>query len=297
MLESRCPMSINNPALYDAAYCAIANSNAIWSNDAIPSDYAKMKDAATNIATEVDVLIPTIGTGPTLSELLLMGSIVKSTFNDRYALDMPSSFYATIASVIVAQWIEFGTGLQNSSLSTPSPFVYFLDTISDPIISDYFQLTPTTTFSANTEQIATATGTANATVQFEALGNPIAWIDQDPFGVPFVQQGQWVDDLYASVDQAASTTNLMVSFYSRSTTNVETHLFDITSPRVTLPTATSASNQSSEITYRVDPTDRLVVKVFALFTGTATATTASLYLQGSNASHIHTPIEINQQPT
>jgi len=256
-----------------------------------------MKVAATNIATEVDALIPTIGTGPTLSELLLMGSIVKSTFNDRYALDMPSSFYATIASVIVAQWIEFGTGLQNSSLSTPSPFVYFLDTISDPIISDYFQLTPTTTFSANTEQIATATGTANATVQFEALGNPIAWIDQDPFGVPFVQQGQWVDDLYASVDQAASTTNLMVSFYSRSTTNVETHLFDITSPRVTLPTATSASNQSSEITYRVDPTDRLVVKVFALFTGTATATTASLYLQGSNASHIHTPIERNQQPT
>ena len=290
-------MSINNPALYDTAYCAIANRNAIWSNDAVPSDYAAMRDAATNIATEVDALIATIPSGPTLSEILLMESIVKSTFNDRYAVDKLPSFYAAIATVIVAQWIEFGTGLQNSSLSTPSPFVYYLDTLSDPIISHYLQLTPTTTFSANTELVATATGTPNATVQFQSSGNPIAWIDQDPFGVPFVQQGQWVDDLYAAVNQAASTTNLKVSFYSRSTGNVETHLFDITSPRVTLPTANSASNQSSETTYSVDPTDRLVVKVFAVFSGTAVATTASLYLQGAHASHIHTPIEINQQPT
>lgn len=290
----------NNPALYDAAYSAIANSNAAWTNDAIPSDYATMKDAATNIATEVDALIPTIGTGPTLSELLLMMSIVKSTFNDRYAVDMPSSFYATIASVIVAQWIEFGTGLQDSYVPkpTPSAFVYYLNTLADPSIANYLQLTPSTTFESLTQGTATATGTPTSTVQFSVGGNPVSWIVQDAFGVPFVQQGEWSDDLYASVNQPVSTTNVRLSFYSRSTGGVETHLFDIASPRVTSATAAEASIEATETTYTVDPTDRLVVKAFAVFTGTTVSTTATLYFQGTtNASHIHTPIEQNTPPS
>jgi len=288
-------MPINNPALYDAAYCAIANSNAIWSNDAIPSDYAKMKDAATNIATEVDALIPTIGTGPTLSELLLMGSIVKSTFNDRYALDMPSSFYASIAAVIVAQWIEFGTGLQNNNVPTPSPFVYYLNSSSDPSIAHYLQLTPTSTFIVGSQATATATGTPSATVQFSVGGNPVAWIDQLPFGVPYVQQGEWVDDLYTAVSQAASGTNIKVSYYSRTTGGVETHLFDISSPSVTSTTAARSSAQAPQDTYLVNSTDRLVVKPFAVFSGSPIATTATLYFQGpTNASHIHTPVELTQ---
>jgi len=293
-------MSINNPALYDAAYSAIANSNAIWSNDAIPSDYASMKDAATNIATEVDALIPTISTGPTLSELLLMMSIVKSTFNDRYAVDMPSSFYATIASVIVAQWIEFGTGLQDGYVPkpTPSPFVYYLDTFTDPSISHYLQLTRSPVFILSTQATATATGTPSSTVQFSYSGNPVSWIDSDAIGVPFIQQGEWSDDLYASVNQPVSTTNLMVSFYSRSTGGVETHLFDITSPRVTSSTPAEVSIEATETTYTVSPSDRLVVKVFAVLTGSGVSTTATLYFQGTtNASHIHTPIEQTQQPT
>jgi hypothetical protein len=293
-------MSINNPALYDAAYSAIANSNAIWSNDALPSDYAAMRDAATNIATQIDVLIPTISTGPTLSELLLMTSIVKSTFNDRYALDMPSAFYATIASVIVAQWIEFGTGLQDSYVPkpTPSAFVYYLDSLTDPLIAHYLQLTPTTTFVPTTQATATATGTPTSTVQFAIGGNPVAWIVQDAIGVPFVQQGEWSDDLYASVNQPVSTTNIMLSFYSRSTGGVETHLFDITSPRVTSSTPVEASIEATEVTYTVDPTDRLVVKAFGVFTGTTVSTTATLYFQGTtNASHIHTPIEQTNPPT
>jgi hypothetical protein len=293
-------MSINNPALYDAAYSAIANSNAAWTNDAVPADYASMKDAATNIAREVDALIPTIGTGPTLSELLLMESIVKSTFNDRCALDMPSSFYAAIAATIVAQWIEFGTGLQDSYVPkpTPSAFVYYLDSLTDPLIAHYLQLTPTTTFVPNTQATATATGTPTSTVQLAVGGNPVAWIVQDAIGVPFIQQGEWSDDLYASVNQPVSTTNLMVSFYSRSTGGVETHLFDITSPRVTSSTPAETSIEATETTYTVSPSDRLVIKVFAVLTGSGVSTTATLYFQGTtNASHIHTPIEQTNPPT
>ena len=292
-------MSINNPALYDVAYSAIANSNAAWTNDAVPADYATMKAAATNIATEVDALIPTIGTGPTLSELLLMESIVKSTFSDRAAVDMPSSFYATIASVIVAQWIEFGTGLQDNyvPVPTPSAFVYYLDSITTSI-PNYLQLTPSTTFNPTTQGTATATGTPSSTVQFSVGGNPVAWVTTVALGVPFIQQGEWSDDLYASVNQPVSTTNVMLSFYSRTTGGVETHLFDITSPRVTSSTPAEASIESTEITYPVDPSDFLVVKAFAVFSGTTVSTTATLYYQGTtNASHVHTPIEQSNPPT
>ena len=291
-------MPINNPSLYDVAYCAIANSNAAWTNDNVPSDYATMRDAATNIAMEIDALIPTISPRPTLSELFLMESIVKSTFNDRAALDMSPAFYASIASVIVAQWLEFGSGLQDSSIATPSPFVYYLDSSSDPIIANYLQLTPTRAFTPSLEVTATATGTPSSTVQFKVGGNAVAWIAQDPFGVPYVQQGQWADDLYASVNQVVSTTNVKVSFYSRATSNVETHLFDITSPKVVSATAATANADAPEITYGVDPNDRLVVKVFAVFSGPAVATTATLYFQGLlNASHVHTPVEDHPQPT
>ena len=292
-------MTINNPALYDAAYCAIANSNAIWSNDAVPTDYASMRDAATNNASEIDALIPTIAPRPTLSEILLMESIVKSTFNDRYALDKSSAFYAAIAAVIVAQWIEFGSGLQDSAVATPSAFVYFLDSDADGVIANYYQLTPASLYvPSNTASAATAAGTPNSTVQFAVGGNPVAWIVATAIGGPYVQQGQWVDDLYAAVSQAVSTTNIKLSFYSRTTGGVETHLFDIMSPRVISPTAAVASSEAPETTYPIAPTDRLVVKAFAVFSGAAVAGTATLYFDGlTNASHIHTPIERNQQPT
>lgn len=292
-------MPINNPLLYDAAYCAIANSNSAWTNDAVPSDYAGMRDAATNIATEVDALIAPISPAPTLSEVLLMESIVKSTFASRYALDMPASFYAVIADTIVAQWIEFGSGLQSaySMQHTPSAFVYFFDTDSDGEIPNYFVLTNTPKYVSDTQAVATATGTPNATVQFIFSGNPIAWIAAEPLGVPYVQQGEWVSDLYASVSQANSTTNVILKFYARTTGNVENHLFDITSSRISSLTPAKAATQITEGMFSANPTDRLVVKAFAQFSGTAVPTTASLYFQGpTNATHVHTPVEASSPP-
>lgn len=285
-------MPINNPALYDSAFVAIANSNMAWLTNANPTDYAGQRNAASAIAAAIDALIPTIDPGPTLSQLLLMESIVEKTFITRFPL--AGTDFSSIAESIAAQFNEFTTGLQDPYVPIPpaSPFVYYLDSSSDPLIPNYLQLTPESSFTPSTQVTATATGTPTTTTQFVYSGNPVSWIAQQDFGVPFIQQGEWTNDFYASVNQPVSTTNLKVSFYSRTTGGVETHLFDIVSPRVTLSTPQEVSGEATEITYSVNPTDRLVVKVFGQFTGTTVSTTATLYFQGTTAaSHIHSPIQ------
>jgi hypothetical protein len=285
-------MTINNPALYDSAFVAIANSNMAWLTDTNPTDYAGQKNAASAIAAAIDALIPTIDPGPTLSQLLLMESIVEKTFITRFPL--VGTDFSAIAESIAAQFNEFTTGLQDPYVPIPpaSPFIYYLDSSPDPIIPNYLQLTPEGSFTPSTQVTATATGTPTTTTQFVYSGNPVSWIAQQDFGVPFIQQGEWTNDFYASVNQPVSTTNLKVSFYSRTTGGVETHLFDVLSPRVTLSTPSEVSGEATEITYSVNLTDRLVVKVFGQFTGTTVSTTATLYFQGTTAaSHIHSPIQ------
>ena len=292
-------MTVNNPALYDAAYTGVVNSNAAWANDSTATDYSVIKAAATAIATQIDSLISTITDGPTLSQLYLMNSAVQSTFANRPPPTSPNpADYSSIAATIVAQFNEFLTGLQDDYVPVPpaAPFVYYLDSSPDGTsIPNYFQLTPVTApYNPSTQQTATASGTpagSGTVVQFSYLGNPVAWIAQTQIGEPFVQEGEWVGDMYASVNQPVSTTNLRLSVYVRDTSSNETHLFDIASPRVTLSTPGESTGETTQKQYPCNVTDRLVVKAFAVFTGTTVATTATLYFQGTaNASHVHTPI-------
>jgi hypothetical protein len=163
---------------------------------------------------------------------------------------------------------------------------------ADPVIANYLKLVPEDSYTPSSQATATATGTPTTTTQFAIGGNPVSWISQTAFGVPFIQQGEWTNDFYASVNQPVSTTNLFVSFYARTTGGVETLLFSITGPRVTLSTPVESSGEATEATHAVNTTDRLVVKVFGQFTGTTVSTTATLYFQGlTNASHVHSPIQ------
>lgn len=43
---------------------------------------------------------------------------------------------------------------------------------------------------AEQKAAATATGTPTTTTQFAIGGNPVSWISQTAFGVPFIQQGE-----------------------------------------------------------------------------------------------------------
>ena len=185
-----------------------------------------------------------------------------------------------------------GTQVTNLAAAAVGPFVYCLDSAADPSIAHYLQLTPDFAFVNSTLATATATGTPSTTVQFAIGGNPVAWISQTAIGSTEIQDGEWAAQLFASVNQPVSTTNLMLSVYTRALNGTETHQFDITGPRVTASTPTESSQDFLGAQYPCNTTDHLVVKIFAVLSGTGVSTTATLDFQGSGAlvSHLHTPL-------
>lgn len=283
----------NNPTLWDAIVSGGASSSGAWPTSEVPGDYAAEQAALVALATEIDAAIPTISSGATLSQMMLLNGIVSRVFGGRALSSIDPNTYAAVAASIAAQFQEVSPILQNPFVPVviPAPFVYYLNSSADPVIPNYYQLTPAGSYVAGSQATATAVGTPSATVQFSVGGQPAAWISQSPVGEPFVQEGEWVTDLWASVNQPVSTTNIRLSVYVRTVGGTETHLFDVTGPRCTLSTAQAVSGEGTENQYACNTTDRLVVKAFAVFSGTTVATTATLYYQGNaNASHVHTPI-------
>lgn len=172
------------------------------------------------------------------------------------------------------------------------PIALYFDAIPDHSgISNYYQLTANTKYVSTAQNVVTASGTPSSTVQFASGSNPIAWITSGSINDVFVQQGAFQFDSYESVNQPVSTTNVALNVYTRTTGGVETFLFTITEPRISAASPTLCSQENIEPMFPCNYTDRLVVKPYAVFTGTTVATTASLYFQGTvNASHLHVPL-------
>lgn len=283
-------MAINNTALYDSVIAGIALSNYSWITDANPADYDP--SAAVAIAIEVDSLIAPIAGGATMSQRDLICSITKSAFLTRNPIDVSPSDYAGIAQAIAAMFTSYTAQLQdpNTGVAPPAPFVYMLDSSADPIIPHYLQLTPSPSYTPGAEATIIASGADGVIAQFAIAGNPISWIAQAAIGVPFINAGEWAANIFASVTTPLGNTNIRFSFYTRATGGAETHLFDITTPKVTLNTVTQFDRQIIVSNTPVDPTDRLVLKAFGQ--NLAAPTNVTLFYQGSvNASHIHTTIQ------
>jgi len=107
-------MPINNTALFDAAFAAVANSNEAWLSDPNAVDYLPVANVAVAIATEIDSQIPVITLGATISQRLLMNSTVKNVMAGRNPTAILPSAYASIASAIAGLFNEFSTKLQSS---------------------------------------------------------------------------------------------------------------------------------------------------------------------------------------
>jgi hypothetical protein len=105
---------INNTALYDSVIAAIAVCNSSWITDTNSSHYAQQMAVASAIASEIDSLIPPIGTGATLSQRALIESIVKSVMTGRTPVSVVPNDYHTIAQSVAALYIEFTLGLTNN---------------------------------------------------------------------------------------------------------------------------------------------------------------------------------------
>jgi hypothetical protein len=114
-------MPLNNSALYDSVVSAIAASNGAWLTDPISGDYGPQANAAVAIALEVDSLIAPILTGATLSQRVLLDSIVKSVMAGRSPTSTLPFDYLRIGQAIAAAFIEFSTRLQNTDTGIPGP--------------------------------------------------------------------------------------------------------------------------------------------------------------------------------
>lgn len=125
--------------------------------------------------------------------------------------------------------------------------------------------------------------------QLEIGGNPWAWITAAEFpGVTVFPSGAWLFDTWLDVSAAGGVTTVTAKVYKRSTENVETLLFETTSPElapglVNVPWEHAFRNISLEVD------DRFVVKYFAQSTANANKT-VTLYFEGAaNYSHVHLP--------
>lgn len=104
-------MSLNNPALYDAVI-ALGTPSEGWITSGVATDYAVIRNALSELATEIDSRIPTITTGPSLSQFQLLCGITRSVFAGRSIVDITPAFYSTIASAIAAAFNELSSALQ-----------------------------------------------------------------------------------------------------------------------------------------------------------------------------------------
>ena len=131
-------MPQNNPALFTAVIAGATGGsiNDRWITSASPSDYQGLVNAVVAIATAVDAAIPGINSGPSLSQILLLQSIVQGVFADRNPTDVISANYTAIANAIAALFN------QSSASVAPVPTILAMGHIHDDgsgpvIITEY----------------------------------------------------------------------------------------------------------------------------------------------------------------
>ena len=178
------------------------------------------------------------------------------------------------------------------SPGTSTGAVYYSDSLADPTIANYLQLSPQGVFVPGTEATYTATLTpGGGFVYLGTGGTPNSWITQTQIQAPFIQQGDWDLDSFLSVDNNDGTVTVVAEFYARNTSGTETLLFSATSGTINGATATLYAISATEPMFAVNTTDRLVVKYKAQKVGGSGATTVTRYIKSAtHASHIHTTL-------
>jgi hypothetical protein len=105
---------LNNPCLYDAVICNVANSNNSFIVDPTSADYLAQANAAVALATEIDSVIAPIDSGPNGSQIMLIGSIVRAVMSGRTITSINPSEYSSIANGVAALFAEMNTKLNGT---------------------------------------------------------------------------------------------------------------------------------------------------------------------------------------
>ena len=112
-------------------------------------------------------------------------------------------------------------------------------------------------------------------------------------GVAILRGGVWHFNIYCKVDNATvGTSQIVARVYKRASDTTETELFHCTGPRITTTAVALFDSQVIAPATVLAVTDRLVVKLYAVTTSSASRTITYYYEGTTHYSHIHTPDQI-----
>ena len=156
-----------------------------------------------------------------------------------------------------------------------------------PDVVGYESLLRVPSFNSEDDDIVSAdSGTGE--VEFDSY----ITIPLDP-GTNKILAGAWHFYMYHYVSSAVGITQFVYRVFKRTTGDIETELFNVTSEEVNALAVIEYMTiyvQVSDIT--LDATDRLVVKVFGKTTSVSSHTLHFVYEGSVHASHIHTTIDV-----
>lgn len=192
-----------------------------------------------------------------------------------------------ISSPVLDQVLRYnGTAWANANQTQvnagPGISFYYDDTASDIGGYDTLGRSPENT----TEQDISATANSGRTL-IQAWATASAGL-----GSTSIEAGEWIFDIYAYVNViSAGTSSIDIDVYKRTSGGTETLLFNVNSGGVsgTLDLYTVSSIQQA---FSINPTDRLVVKVYAKTTAVLNRTVHFTYGGTTHYSNFWTPLVI-----
>jgi hypothetical protein len=129
---------MNNPALYDVVIAGGAASSGAWLTNEEPTSYASERAALIALATEIDLAIPPISSGPSLSQVFLLNSISQNVFGGRNPTSIDPASYAHIASAIAALFQELSAATSNPPIILAMGHIH--DDGSGPVIQSSYNV-------------------------------------------------------------------------------------------------------------------------------------------------------------
>lgn len=158
---------------------------------------------------------------------------------------------------------------------------YFLDdTASD--IGGYFTLSKAPTGGIEVQDSVVVN---NSRELIEAYASGI-------LGGETIEAGAWEFSVWVGTSSTFDNSFLDIDVYSRASGGVETLLFSVSTPELDTAAITQYNILSVQSSFAINPTDRLVIKIYGRTDATVNRTITYTHNGTSRYSHFHTPLII-----
>jgi collagen type VII alpha len=178
------------------------------------------------------------------------------------------------------------TGATGAAGAAATGLILYFENTSEGIITDYNLIEDTPAGGSEADEsvsVAAADGEKLIRAFITPTGFP---------GIDELTPGLWAFDIWYYIDAVVGISNLVMRVYKRAVGGTETEIFNVTSDAisVTLVATEDTFNYVTGSAVALDPTDRIVVKVFAKTTSAIARTVHFVFDGNTHASHVASPI-------